>query len=239
MTIYRPGSYVSYPGSGVRVVQPGGGAAEKYYYLDLSDASYGQAAEHAGLNNLSASALTVEAWAMPINSDYQNCIIYKGGQQVSGWGLYMVGSCSTPIRAAVGNGYNNGVATPVVGVWAHYALTFSGGVGGQRANFEDGVRRGYGNTASLGDDAGIPLCLGRLNNIGVRMWRGAIGWVRISNSVRYVGDSFTPPDRLVPPEADANTVALYRLTEGAGLTIGDSSGNGYTLTLTGGAWQPV
>lgn len=31
MTIYRPGTYVSYPGFGVRVVQPGGGAAIPWY----------------------------------------------------------------------------------------------------------------------------------------------------------------------------------------------------------------
>lgn len=72
---------------------------------------------------------------------------------------------------------------------------------------------------------------------------GYIEEVRLSNTERYTGTSFTPPTGRL--ELDADTVALYRFNEGTGTTVTDENGNQSPGTLSvGGAasgptWQRV
>jgi len=57
--------------------------------------------------------------------------------------------------------------------------------------------------------------------------------LRLSNSVRYSGASFSPPTARFTD--DANTEAIYHMTESSGSTITDSSASGANGTLQTGA----
>lgn len=56
---------------------------------------------------------------------------------------------------------------------------------------------------------------------------GHITQVRYSDVIRYTSN-FTPATDFT---TDANTVALWRMTEGTGTTVADASGNGHTLNF--------
>jgi len=60
----------------------------------------------------------------------------------------------------------------------------------------------------------------------------ALRQLRLSNLMRYTTD-FTPAERLA---RDDSTVALYRVDEGEGDKLTDSSGNGHHGKITGGRW---
>lgn len=63
-------------------------------------------------------------------------------------------------------------------------------------------------------------------------FRGWIGELRVSNSVRYTGNFI--PQRLFMK--DGNTLALYHFNEGAGDSLFDSSGNGHDGKIIGATW---
>ncbi|QDU26332.1 Serine/threonine-protein kinase PknH [Anatilimnocola aggregata] len=63
-------------------------------------------------------------------------------------------------------------------------------------------------------------------------YRGFIQQVRISNSVRYKG-TFVPPATL---EADGDTKLLYKMDEGTGKVLQDSSGNNLHGEIVGAEW---
>ena len=63
---------------------------------------------------------------------------------------------------------------------------------------------------------------------------GYITRTRFSDIVRY-NAAFTPPKDFTP---DANTLGLWRMMEGSGITVADESGNGHTLNFPG-ANQPT
>lgn len=58
-------------------------------------------------------------------------------------------------------------------------------------------------------------------------YQGYITQVRFSDIVRYDSD-FTPAKDFTP---DANTIALWKMSEGSGTTVADESGNGHTLNF--------
>jgi hypothetical protein len=78
----------------------------------------------------------------------------------------------------------------------------------------------------------LDLVLGRWSPIDVAYFLGILDEVRISNVARYDAN-FTPPARFAP---DANTMALWHMDEGQGLTIYDASGNGNNGTISGAMW---
>jgi hypothetical protein len=63
-------------------------------------------------------------------------------------------------------------------------------------------------------------------------FEGQLGEVRVSRTARYAKD-FTPPAGF---EADAGTLALYRMNEGQGSKLTDASGNGYHGNIVGAKW---
>lgn len=62
---------------------------------------------------------------------------------------------------------------------------------------------------------------------------GEIDEIRISDTARYAGASFTPPTRMA---ADAGTVALWLFDEGTGVTAADGSGSGFDGVVRGASW---
>jgi len=63
-----------------------------------------------------------------------------------------------------------------------------------------------------------------------------IGWCRVSSYVRYI-ENFTPVSRLTPPETDANTLALWKMDEGTGVTVDNAEGTAARDgTIANGSW---
>jgi len=63
-------------------------------------------------------------------------------------------------------------------------------------------------------------------------FKGLIHSIRFSRKLRYNG-GFTPQRRF---ESDAETLAMYRLDEGSGFMLKDSSGNGHDGEIHGAKW---
>ena len=61
---------------------------------------------------------------------------------------------------------------------------------------------------------------------------GDVDWVRVSKTARYT-DDFKPE---FPKTADADTLALFKFSEGSGETIHDSSGHGHSGTIVNAQW---
>jgi len=69
--------------------------------------------------------------------------------------------------------------------------------------------------------------IGDYANEGTQRLQAYVTRVRASNIIRYTAP-FTPSKDFT---TDANTIALWRMTEGAGTTVADESGNGHTLNF--------
>lgn len=123
--------------------------------------------------------------------------------------------------------------------WAHHAVVYNPGGNRKIQMFTRGIA-GALSGASAGNyegDASDDLTLG---DNTVWPWtyipdNVQIGWVRISDNVRYT-TNFTPPGRDAPPENDANTVRLFKCDEGAGTTLTDYSSNAQDATVTDPVW---
>jgi hypothetical protein len=77
-----------------------------------------------------------------------------------------------------------------------------------------------GGTFDIGNNAGND-----------RAFPGFIQEVRLSNSARYTGATYTIPTARFT--VDANTIGLWHCDEGAGTSVADSGVNGLTGTLAG------
>lgn len=109
-------------------------------------------------------------------------------------------------------------------VWTHIATTWNASgitlwVGG--INVHSNTTRSSGTTPYSGFDVGgqFPGFPGNLKAYVTR--------IRFSDIIRYTAN-FTPPTDFTN---DANTLALWRMTEGAGDTVSDESTNGHTLNF--------
>lgn len=94
-------------------------------------------------------------------------------------------------------------------------------------------------TPSIGNytsDAAINLTIGNDPTLA-STFEGLIGWVRISDNIRYdpAGGNFTPELRCSLPTIDANVV-LQVIYEGFGISTYDRSGNDNDGTITGADW---
>lgn len=234
---------------GVMDVREAGGAAAaaaSYYVIDYNGTTTKINGGHgASLADLCLVNLTAEAWVKPTGWGESS-----GGGQVfskynsgysAGWELTFrqsVTSFAAFVKTNVG--YEGGNFAPTQSpdsAWRHVALTFTGASTKILSLFVNGVKSsttvGVTGTPSA-DGATSDMIIGNLAD-GSRTFAGSIGWMRISNSIRYTG-TFTPVARCSPPATDGNTVLLYKLTAGSGTTITDSSGNGNAGTLTSGTW---
>jgi hypothetical protein len=104
--------------------------------------------------------------------------------------------------------------------------------------FVDGVEVTYTTqvqgSGAVKDDSALGLYIGE-DFPSNWPFKGKVGWCRISNVVRYTG-SFTPDARNAPPASDANTVRLFKMDEGTGTNINDTSSNALDATMTNGSW---
>lgn len=191
-----------------------------------------------GVDNLLVGDFTVEAWVKyAVVGDNFGHIVAKGNYN-TGWVLMRQGLNDAATfkvnRATTDQNINSLSNTVRVGEWVHLAGTWDSSAETIKL-FINGISVGTNNTGSgaVLDDSAETLFIGSSSN-GISH-SGLIGWVRISNVVRYIG-SFAPDVRKVPPAIDANTVAQWNMNAGTGSTVADNSGNGHNGAITGAQW---
>lgn len=127
-----------------------------------------------------------------------------------------------------------GVDHPVDHEWRHIALTYDGTF---MRLFLDGVAvaRNPNERPGAPHATSTPLRLGggwiEANSL-ITPFNGLMRDVRISKVARY-DKNFTLPNQFEP---DKDTIALYRMSEGAGDVLTDSSGNGHHGKIVGAKW---
>lgn len=197
----------------------------------------------ASLDDLADGAMTAEGYYKITASaaGLQKAFMDKAGLIAGtvGWGFgYQtvrwnanIACLTTPASSTV-----NG--TPHDSTWHHIAMTFDDAGDRKIRLWFDGAEMAYASqTAGVGavksaaaQNAGIGTAYDGTNKL-----TGRIGWQRISNVVRYTVP-FIPAGRDAPPANDANTVRLFKMDEGTGTTITDSSTNAQNGTLANGTW---
>jgi hypothetical protein len=197
------------------------------------------AGSETSIDNLHANEMTAEGWFnLSIVTGARYFFEKIGGGGGVGWYLLWTGTnltavsyYDTPSTASVSYNPNN--------IWEHFAITFSNITDKKIKIFKNGTLIKTGNEASglIKSDASNNFNIGSL--IGsVNAFSGNVGWIRLSNSIRYT-TSFTPLSRFKYPLVDANTVRLFKLNEGTGATIIDYSSNAQNATLSNGTWEKL
>lgn len=120
------------------------------------------------------------------------------------------------------------------GAWHHVAVQYTVSSGLMEVfadgDEEDSFTQGGGAVDYDGDapttDSYFYLAKEKLEfDANVRGFRGDISMIRISDTRRYTGTTYTVPTSALVD--DANTVGLYYFDEGSGTVLGDSSGNNF------------
>lgn len=188
-------------------------------------------ADNAVIQDLHDAAMTVEAW---IRADdwgeiSLGCIAEKGWAAGVGWffRLAQASGIQAYIQCAVTDGISStglDAFTPD-GEWHHVAFTWDDASYDYPIIWVDGVQQTASSTTrngAIASDVGEDLTIGNRAAIN-RTFDGLIGWVRISDDVRY-NKTFTPPSQCVLPEIDANTVGQWIGAECSGATIDNQEG---------------
>lgn len=194
-----------------------GGAAVPYYLVFNGSSSKVVCGSDTSLDDLHAAALTVEAWVRPDTADSWKGFVGKGLWSSVGWMMWVsAGSVGARVWASTAT-YSTSGAVLSVGEWAHVAMTYDNGGDRKHRLYVNGVLVSTSGAAvgSIVSDAAQSLQIGKNDS---NAFNGAIGWVRISDTVRYT-TNFTPDARLAPPVVDGNTVEQWNMDEGTGTTV--------------------
>jgi len=203
--------------------------------------TYINAGSDASLDDLPLGGhMTVEAWIKPASLSGSVMIATKGGAYTVGpvgWSffrgldvlygrIYIDNACGSPTKSGL-----------AAGAWQHVGLYYNMAVQNARLAL-NGVSGSAVNSPGVtyDSDAAYNLIIGRRND-PYWYFDGSMGWIRISDSDCLggaAGVNFTPQPHSLPPETDANTVLLYKMNEGAGASLTDSSGNNNTGTISDG-----
>ena len=209
------------------------------------DTSVVTVGDDASIQDLHDAAMTAEAW---VRADTQGenstgHIVRKGDLGTGrGWRLqfHVTQGLEGDIECAVADGWSrSGVDDfSADGLWHHVAMTWDDTWGNTYPRlWVDGVEVTYHATqnrnGAISSDIGDDLYIGN-DNSSQRTWDGDIGWIRISDTVRYAA-TFTPPARCTLPAVDGNTV-LLEIQEGVGATTYDQSGNDNDGAITAATW---
>jgi len=182
--------------------------------------------------NITGSAITLEAWVkMPTTNtgNYQS-ILDKApwSNTEGGYDLCITDQGKARIDVYYGAYYVGLIGNTVLSAnaWHHVAGVYNGS---QLQIYVDGNLDGSYNTSVSITPTSYSLMIGRVHNLyNQQLFHGLIDEIRVSNAVLYTG-SFTPLANL---RAASSTVALWKFN---GQTANDSSGNGNSGTLSGGA----
>lgn len=197
------------------------------------------AGTEASIDDLHANLMTVEAHVkISPSASAAGYIISKRGGGNTGW--FIGWDTNNTLRAflfcATTSPQFTDIVIPALDTWFHVAFTYDNITERKSKMYIDGVLKAT-STGAVGDiasDAAETMFIGSL--LGSSIWlKGSVGWVRVSNNLRYT-TAFAPPSRFSYPTVDANTVRLFKMDEGTGTTIIDYSANAQNATLANGTW---
>lgn len=221
----------------------GGGPPPWYISLPGTGTADINAGSHASLANLMDNAFTFECWfrQQVIQPDTTAVLAYKGWVAGTGWRAYFGAGAAFIATVKCTTNANTQLNVDFKDfTWRHLAFCYDDA--GDRKIYiaVDGVWAAsyFAQVAGIGavvDDSAQILRIGNRTND----WRynGYFGWMRISNNIRYpVGVNFAPNSRTSPPVNDANTVRLFWVDEGVGVTLTDKSTNAQNATINTGTW---
>lgn len=197
----------------------------------------------ADIDDIADNAFTVECWIRSTDLSQSSVIMGKGGWQGNvGWSMFIsVGGLVARVNCATTDAtiFVPAPWRPRYGKWIHLVITWDD-AGDRKVRFYvDGVLRGTSDAGvgAVVSDAALSCYIGRRADAAATYFKGAFGWARISDNLRYTAD-FTPPSRLNPPASDGNTLRQFNFRDGAGATLTDDTGtvNG-TITFGDGQWR--
>jgi len=182
-------------------------------------------ADNAAIQDLHDAAMTVEAWIYPSSDGEgdEGWIIGKGDAGTVGWHFRFT-NADNSLRAIINCATTDGVSQTSIQMTmdthSHVAFTWDDATYNYPRMWVNGVE--YTDDVSTRNgaivtDVGDDLYIGNRNDVA-RTFDGHIGWVRVSDSVRYT-TTFDPPNRCRIPDIDANTVAIWIGGECSGATI--------------------
>ncbi|QDT35414.1 LamG-like jellyroll fold domain-containing protein [Thalassoglobus polymorphus] len=194
--------------------------------------------------------VTVEAWVWFANKSEERQYLFNSGVSTrleifrAGGGMPKKHLAHTWIANRINHeGAWDSVSSPVItptGQWTHLAVVWQTGTNGYKSTIYVN-----GNSLGLKRDHSVNLkqtprelqaVLGATpswNGHGMQHYfEGKIRDFRISDEARYQGD-FNPEQNLV---ADEQTALLFKMNEGSGDTLKDSSGNGHHGKIIGAKW---
>lgn len=198
----------------------------------------------ATIQDLHDAAMTVEGWFRADGwggGNIARLVSKNNNAFTTGWQFLLDigggGSIVADIECAVQDGRRVAAFTVPSG-WMHIAFTWDDAADLRPRIWLDGTEATYiaGGTDRNGaivSDIGEDLTIGNRPTL-LNTWNGEIGWVRISNTLRYTA-TFTPPSRCIFPANDANTVGLW-IREGVGATAFDHSGSGNNGVIAAATW---
>ena len=204
--------------------------------------SYIGCGTHASIANLADNAFTAEGFFLSNNTTQASTEYYfnKGHSSTKGWGIYKTANLAI-IRSRVYCATTSTVADWGVnpdGFWHHFAITFDDAGDRKIRFFVDGTLKSTGGAGvgAVVDDSSEDFTISA-RALNPKLL-GYVGWVRISDSIRYT-TSFTPPSRFIYPAVDANTVRLFKMNEGIGTSVTDYSANAQNGTLETVTWKKM
>lgn len=147
-----------------------------------------------------------------------------------------------PALLVVGNTPGNRVQGPFINddtayiipteTWVHLAVTYSGGIGGITMMYVNGKRNYVGATTGAATNGPIQIGGAFIDALGAYLYtKTKYGPFAVYSDVltqTQIDNIYTNQDYPVD-----NAVGIYKLTEGTGTTIADTSGNGRDLTISG------
>jgi hypothetical protein len=197
---------------------------EWVYHLEFNGETSWLGANDAGLNDLHDAAFTAEAWirADSLGEGNEARIVTKTRWMLR---LHPTEGLYAWIDCAVDDGLSSSGTDDFLpdGEWHHVAMTWNDATYNYPRIWVDGVEASYASTqnrnGAIVSDAASSFTISE----SAHSFDGGIGWVRVSDVVRYVAN-FTPPERCKLPDIDANTVGQWIGPETSGTIIDNQEG---------------
>lgn len=188
----------------------------------------------ANIDDLPTADCTIELWMRQNTISTYPLTKWTGG--ADGWRIQV--HSSGVVQAVFVHATDNllliGTTVITDDVWHHIAVDWDFGTLTGRLFVDGNLEDADSAVGAYQSDAATNCIANGLNAVGNGDFPMAIGWIRLSDSRRYTGNSININGRDNPPGNDANAHLLINMDDGAGTTATDSSGNGYNGTITFG-----
>lgn len=211
---------------------PAAPAAPSYYVILNGISDFINCGKRAGIDNLAANTFTVDLWSRlhQAHTIYGRATVCKDGG-MNGWAIGYKEQSGTPRLSTTtchedsdSDGLTEG-GYVVLNQWQHIVFAFDASTGRDRLAVDGVWADLVVDHAAAGpayDDSMVNLYFG-VTNAGNYFHHGDIAWIRFSSGLRFTpGADFTPPSCTEKPTADASTIELWTLNEGAGAIVAAS-----------------